>query len=40
MRRKNCWIPASSKFIEINARVKEVTDKYAKAVDEYFKNLG
>lgn len=38
--KKKLLDPASSKFIEINARVKEVTDKYAKAVDEYFKNLG
>jgi len=29
--------PETSKFIEVSTRVKNVTDKYIKAVDDYFR---
>ena len=32
--------PKTSKFIEVNARVKEFADKYAKAVYDYFRQYG
>jgi len=32
--------PKTSKFIEVNTQVKNLTDKYIKAVDDYFKNYG
>jgi len=32
--------PKTPKFIEVNARVKEVTEKYSKEVDDYFKKYG
>ena len=32
--------PTTSRFIEVNARVKEVAEKYSKEVDDYFRTYG
>jgi len=32
--------PKSSEFIEVNTQVKNLTDKYIKAVDDYFREYG